>query len=69
MDERIDINGLVDELKRVDRMFDTATTDEQRVFIHMRLVNCGQALVQQSGQIANALTGKCVDRLDARVQA
>ena len=67
--ERIDINGLVEELQRVDKLLDAAKTDEERVFIYMRLINSGQALMQMAGAHANELTGKCVDRLGPKVIA
>jgi len=67
MDERIDIDGACAELQRIDKLLTSAKTDEERVFIYMRILNTGQQLVQHAGTLANQLTGKCVDRLDAKV--
>ena len=65
--ERIDINGLIEELQRVDKMFDTVKTDEERVFLFVRLTNSGQTLMQMAGAQANGLTTKCVERLNPKV--
>lgn len=62
--ERIDIKGLIEELQRIDRLFDMAVTDEGRVFMYMRLVNCAQALGQAAGQRVQELSGECIDKLD-----
>jgi hypothetical protein len=62
--ERIDMEGLIDELRRIERLIDTSTTDEGRVFMYMRLVNCAQLLGQEAGQAVQDLSGKCIDRLD-----
>jgi len=63
----IDFNGLREELARVERLLGSVKTDEERVFVYMRLVNAGQRLTQESGMIANQLSSKCVDRLDPQI--
>ncbi len=64
MSGRIDIAGLVEELERVSRMIERSTTNEERVFLHMRLIHSGHALVEKASANANALTQLCVDSLD-----
>jgi len=58
-----DMGHIKSELDRVVNGLQRAEiTDEQAVFLHMRLLNVAKELAASAGQNVNELSQRCIDR-------